>query len=237
MSILDRLSRLLRANVNDLISRAEDPAKIIDQALLDMRSAYAEARSEVADAMSQSAKLTRESGTNRKLAEEYEKKAEEALRAGNEDLAREALRRSQNHKDLAKGFEEQVGVQTATVDQLKTQLRALEAKIDEMESRKSLLAARQKTAQAGATLERVSGFDKAGGAMEAFDQMEQKVIGMEDRNHAMSQLRREGDLDAQLADLGRDRELDDAFAALKARVQGGQSSSGQSSPGQGGGQD
>lgn len=226
MSILDRLSRLLRANVNDLISRAEDPAKIIDQALLDMRSAYAEARSEVADAMSQSAKLTREAGTNRKLAEEYEKKAEEALRAGNEDLAREALRRSQNHKDLAKGFEEQVGVQTATVDQLKTQLRALEAKIDEMESRKSLLAARQKTAQAGATLERVSGFDKAGGAMEAFDQMEQKVIGMEDRNHAMSQLRREGDLDAQLADLGRDRELDDAFAALKARVQGGSTSGG-----------
>ncbi|WP_104990289.1 PspA/IM30 family protein [Deinococcus sp. NW-56] len=229
MSILDRLSRLLRANVNDLISRAEDPAKIIDQALLDMRSAYAEARSEVAEAMSQSAKLTRESGTNRKLAEEYEKKAEEALRAGNEELAREALRRSQNHKDLARGFEEQVGTQTATVDQLKTQLRALEAKIDEMESRKSLLAARQKTAQAGATLERVSGFGKAGGAMDAFEDMERKVLHMEDRNQAMTQLRQEGDLDAQLADLGRDRELDDAFAALKARVQGGQGGAGQGS--------
>jgi len=220
MSILDRLSRLLRANVNDLISKAEDPGKIIDQALYDMRAAYTEARAEVADAMSQNAKLTRESGTNRKLAEEYQNKAETALRGGSEDLAREALRRAQNHKDLARGFEEQVSVQSNTVDQLKTQLRALEAKIDELESRKSLLAARQKTAQAGATLDRVSGFDRAGGAMGAFEEMERKVAGMEDRNQAMGELRKENNFDAQLNDLGRDRDLDEAFAALKTRVQG-----------------
>ena len=97
MSIFDRLSRLLRANVNDMISKAEDPAKIIDQALRDMRSAYADARNEVAGAMAQAAKLEREAGTNSKLAAEYEKKAEEALRGGSEDLAREALRRAQNH--------------------------------------------------------------------------------------------------------------------------------------------
>lgn len=144
MTILDRLSRLLRANVNDLISKAEDPEKIINQALLDMRSAYGEARSEVADAMTQVARLEREAGTNRKLSEEYNKKAEEALRGGSEDLAREALRRAQNHKDLARGFEDQIGVQRSTVDQLRTQLRALEAKIDEMESKKTLLAARQR---------------------------------------------------------------------------------------------
>ncbi|BDP41789.1 phage shock protein A [Deinococcus aetherius] len=221
MSILDRLSRLLRANVNDLISRAEDPGKVIDQALRDMRAAYGEARAEVAEAMSQGARLEREANTNRRLSEEYEKKAEEALRGGSEELAREALRRAQNHKDLAKGFEEQLGIQRGTVDQLKTQLRALEAKIDELESRKSLLAARQKTAQAGATLDRVSGFDKAGGAMNAFEEMEQKVSGMEDRNRAMTELREGNDIDAQLRDLGRDRELDDAFTALKARVQGG----------------
>lgn len=221
MSILDRLSRLLRANINDLISRAEDPSLIIEQALRDMRSAYGEARSEVADAMSQNAKLQREADTNRRLSAEYERKAEEALRGGNEDLAREALRRSQNTKDLAKGFDEQIEKQTATVDQLKTQLRALEAKIDEMESKKSLLAARQKTAQAGATLDKVSGFDKAGGAMDAFEEMEQKVAGMEDRNAAMGQMRKEASVDEQLKDLGREKELDDAFAALKAKVQGG----------------
>jgi phage shock protein A len=222
MTILDRLSRLLRSNVNDLISKAEDPTKIIEQALQDMRAAYTDARSEVAGAMSQNAKLEREASTNRKLAAEYEKKAEEALRGGSEDLAREALRRAQNHKDLAAGFGEQVAVQSSTVDALKTQLRALEAKIDEMESKKTLLAARQSTAQAGATLDRVSGFDKAGGAMDAFEDMEEKVAGMEDRNKAMGELRKENDFDAQLKDLGRDKDLDDAMAALKAKVQGGQ---------------
>lgn len=220
MSILDRLSRLLRANVNDLISKAEDPAKIIDQALRDMRGAYGEARSEVADAMAQAAKLEREANTNRTLAAEYEKKAEEALRGGSEDLAREALRRAQNHKDLAKGFDEQRERQAAMVDQLKTQLRALEAKIDEMQSKQTLLAARQKTAEAGETLNRVSGFDKAGGAMDAFNEMEQKVSAMEDKNTAMGELRKEKDFDEQLKDLGRDKDVDDALAALKAKVQG-----------------
>ena len=223
MSILDRLSRLLRANVNDMISKAEDPAKIIDQALRDMRQAHGEARSEVAEAMAQGAKLDREAQTNRKLAAEYEAKAEEALRSEREDLAREALRRAQNHKDLAKGFEDQRATQQSTVDQLKTQLRALEAKIDEMQSRQTLLAARQQTAQAGATLDRVTGFSKAGGAMDAFEDMERKVAGMEDRNQAMTQLRSEGDLDAQLADLNRDKDVDDALAALKAKVRGPQS--------------
>lgn len=218
MTILDRLSRLIRANVNDLISKAEDPGKIIEQALRDMQSAYSEARSDVAEAMAQTAKMEREANTNRSLGAEYEKKAEEALRGGKEDLAREALRRAQNHKDLAKGFDEQRERQQSTVDQLKTQLRALEAKMDEMRSKQSLLAARQSTAQAGETLNRVTGFDKAGGAMDAFSEMEEKVAAMEDKNNAMNQLRQEKDLDAQLADLNRDKDVDDALAALKAKV-------------------
>lgn len=222
MSILDRLSRLIRANVNDMISKAEDPGKIIEQSLRDMRDAYTQARSEVADSMAQQSKLSREADTNRKLAQEYGVKAEQALRAGSEDLAREALRRKKNHEDLAAGFDAQLAQQTSMVDQLKTQLRALEAKIDEMESRKELLQARQKTAQASQTMERMSGFDKSGGAMNAFEDMERKVSAMEDKAGAMRDLRQEGDLDAQLGALGRDKAIDDELAALKAKVQGDQ---------------
>jgi phage shock protein A len=232
MTILDRLSRLIRANVNDLIGKAEDPTKIIDQTLLDMREAYGEARTEVAGAMAQAAKLEREAETNQKLAAEYSDKAEQAMRAGSEDLAREALRRKQNHTDLSEGFRAQLTTTTSTVDSLKTQLRALEAKIDEMESRRQLLAARAQTAQASGVLEKASGFDKAGGAMSAFDDMERKVASMEDRNNASAQLRDEGDIDAQLKNLGRDKSLDDQLAALKAKVQGnqGQGDQGQSEP-------
>ncbi len=222
MSILDRLSRLLRANVNDLISKAEDPSKIIEQTLRDMRDAYNQARTEVAGSMAQQAKLEREANTNRKLAEEYGMKAEEAMRGGNEDLAREALRRKQNHTDLAAGFADQLKISTVSVDQLKTQLRALEAKIDEMEGKQQLLQARHQTAKASETLEKVSGFDKSGSAMSAFEDMERKVAAQEDKANAMHQLREEGDVDAQLANMGRGKALDDEFEALKRKVQGGQ---------------
>ncbi len=218
MTILDRLSRLIRANVNDLISKAEDPDKIIEQSLRDMRDAYAQARAEVADAMAQNAKLEREMQSNGRLAQDYAGKAQEALKLGNEDLAREALRRKKNHEDLAAGFQDQLSRQSATVDQLKTQLRALEAKIDEFESKKELLQARSKTASASQTLERMSGFDKSGGAMSAFEDMERKVAQQEDRAAAMGQLRQEGDLDAQLKNLGRDGEIDAELEAMKRQM-------------------
>lgn len=221
MTILDRLSRLLRANVNDMISKAEDPDKIIEQSLRDMRDAYGQARTEVADAMAQLSKLEREQGTNQKIAQEYGNKAAEALKGGSEDLAREALRRKKNHEDLAAGFSDQIKVHQTTVDQLKTQLRALEAKIDEMESKKELLQARSKTAKANETLERVSGFDKSQGALSAFDEMERKVAAQEDRARAMGQLREEGDLDAQLKNLGRDAEIDAELEKLKQQMGGG----------------
>ena len=220
MSILDRLSRLIRANINDLISRAEDPEKIIEQALTDMRDAYYQARNEVAAAMADAAKIEREQKLNEAQAAEYKGKAEEAIRVGREDLAREALRRKKNLDDIAAAFASQLDRQRQTTETLRTQLRALEGKIDELESRKKLLAARQKTVQAQETVDRVSGFDRADGAMQAFETMEQKVQGMEDHSAARQQLRKDADIDSQLADLGRDREIEDELAAMKAKIGG-----------------
>jgi phage shock protein A len=218
MSILDRLSRLLRANINDLINRAEDPQKIIEQALSDMRDAYQQARTEVAGAMGENIKLEREVKENQLLALEYKGKAEDALKANRDDLAREALKRKKNFDDLAVGFAAQLEKQSATIEGLKTQLRALEAKIDEFEGRKKLLQARQTVAQASETLDKVSGFDKARGAAEAFERMDKKVTGMEDTATAREQLNREQDLDGQLADLGRDKEVDDELAEMKKQL-------------------
>ncbi len=218
MSILDRLSMLLRANINDLISKAEDPQKIVEQAILDMRNAYAQARTEVSGAMAEVIKLDREVKENQSLALEYKSKAEDALKAGRDDLAREALKRKKNFDDMAIAFAQQLDKQNAIVENLKTQLRALEGKIDEFENRKKLLQARQTVAQAGETLDKVSGFDKATGAVGAFERMENKVQGMEDRGAARSQLSKDGDLDAQLADLGRDKEIDDELAAMKKHL-------------------
>jgi phage shock protein A len=218
MSILDRLSMLLRANINDLISKAEDPQKIVEQAIEDMRSAYAQARTEVSSAMAEVIKLDREVKENQSLGLEYKSKAEDALKAGRDDLAREALKRKKNFEDIAAAFAQQLDKQNAIVENLKTQLRALEGKIDEFENRKKLLQARQTVAQAGETLDKLSGFDKAKGAMGAFERMENKVQGMEDQGTARAQLSKDGDLDAQLADLGRDKEIDDELTAMKKQL-------------------
>ncbi len=218
MSILDRLSMLLRANINDLISKAEDPQKIVEQAISDMRSAYAQARTEVSGAMAEVIKLDREVKENQSLGLEYKSKAEDALKAGRDDLAREALKRKKNFDDISIAFAQQLDKQNAIVENLKTQLRALEGKIDEFENRRKLLQARQTVAQAGQTLDKVSGFDKARGAADAFERMENKVQGMEDQGTARAQLSKDGDLDAQLADLGRDKEIDDELAAMKQQL-------------------
>jgi phage shock protein A len=218
MSILDRLSMLLRANINDLISKAEDPQKIVEQAISDMRSAYAQARTEVSGAMAEVIKLDREVKENQSLGLEYKSKAEDALKAGRDDLAREALKRKKNFDDISIAFAQQLDKQNAIVENLKTQLRALEGKIDEFENRRKLLQARQTVAQAGQTLDKVSGFDKAKGAADAFERMENKVQGMEDQGTARAQLDKDGDLDTQLADLGRDKEIDDELAAMKQQL-------------------
>jgi Phage shock protein A (IM30), suppresses sigma54-dependent transcription len=144
MNLLDRISRLIRANLNDLLRRAEDPGKIIEQALLDMKEALKETREQVAAAMAEAKRLEREVESHLKEAALWEEKAKEALKAGREDLAKEALRRRKRALDLAEGFKAQLEEQKGLTDRLMTQLKALEAKIDEAEARKKLLLARKK---------------------------------------------------------------------------------------------
>ena len=160
MGILDRLSRLIRANLNDLSKRAEDPEQIIAQGLEDMRAALRDARMEVAETMAQLAKLKRDQQSYAMQVSGWEEKATEALKAGKEDLAREALKRKAQAQSLADGFSQQVKQQQSIVDQLTTQLKALEGKIQEAESKQALLVARQKGVEAAEAVRRMdSKFD------------------------------------------------------------------------------
>jgi len=137
MNLLDRMGRLIRANLNDLLRRAEDPEKILEQALWDMKEALKEAREQVAAAMAEAKRLEREVESHEQEALLWEEKAKEALGAGREDLAREALRRKKRALDLAAGFKHQLEEQKTLTDRLMTQLKALEAKMDEAEAAKS----------------------------------------------------------------------------------------------------
>ena len=217
MNLLDRISRLIRANLNDLLRRAEDPEKIIEQALLDMKEALKEAREQVAAAMAEAKRLEREVESHLKEAALWEEKAKEALKAGREDLAKEALRRRKRALDLAEGFKAQLEEQKGLTDRLMTQLKALEAKIDEAEARKKLLLARKKGVEAAEAVRRMESRLEGHPALEAFEEMEARILAMEDRHEALKELDGQ-DLDKELSALSADKEVEEELLRLKREL-------------------
>ena len=217
MNLLDRISRLIRANLNDLLRRAEDPEKIIEQALLDMKEALKEAREQVAAAMAEAKRLEREVESHLKEAALWEEKAKEALKAGREDLAKEALRRRKRALDLAEGFKAQLEEQKGLTGRLMTQLKALEAKIDEAEARKKLLLARKKGVEAAEAVRRMGSRLEGHPALEAFEEMEARILAMEDRHEALKELDGQ-DLDKELSALSADKEVEEELLRLKREL-------------------
>ena len=221
MGIVERIGTILRSNLNDILSRAEDPEKIINQTLMDMRQAQYEARMEVAQAIAEGKKLERDYQSNVTASETWLEKAEQALTKEREDLAREALKRKNANTDLAQGLKEQLDAHLGMVEKLKTQLRALDAKIGEAERKRQLLIARQKRVEAQQSLQGALSKTDTTAAFEAFDRMESKIQGLEDRVSAEEELEKELSLDDEFAALEEDSAVDDELAALKARLADG----------------
>lgn len=148
MSIFNRLSTWGKSELNSAIDKIEDPEKMLNQMLIDMQSQLAEAKKQVAVAIADEKRLQKQFEEQRTLAVEWEKKAMLAIKAGNDDLARQALARKAEHDKTAEGFEQQWKAQKASVDQLKNALQQLNGKIEEAKRQKNLLIARAKRAEA-----------------------------------------------------------------------------------------
>ena len=130
MGIFGRLGTLLKANINDVISKAEDPEKILNQLILDMKDQLIEAKKQVAVAIADEKRLKKQLDNELHMAREWEKKAMMAVRAGRDDLAKEALRRKGEHDQLASEFQGQWEAQKAAADKLRESLRQLNNKIE-----------------------------------------------------------------------------------------------------------
>src|SRR5881392_2543696 len=115
MAVLDRVSTLIRANINDLISKAEDPEKVIRQLILDMNNQLIQVKTQVAAAIADERLLQKRYEDNQKKADEWARKAELAVDAGKDDLAREALSRKRTFQETATGFQQQYNDQSAQV--------------------------------------------------------------------------------------------------------------------------
>ena len=175
MGIFDKLSTLIRSNVNDLIARAENPEKMLNQIIDDMRNQLARARQEVAHAMADAAKLKKQVEDEQKQAQEWEQRAMLAVRQERDDLARQALMRQQEHANRAQTYYETWERHETDTQRLRDALRQLSDKIQEATRKKNLLIAQQKRAEAQKRIhETMSGLSDAS-AFESFDRMAAKI--------------------------------------------------------------
>ncbi len=191
MGIFARLARLIKSNINDLISRSEDPEKMLNQIVIDMNAQLIEAKKQVASSIADEKRLAKQAEQEAANAAEWERRAMMAVRAADDALAKEALARKKEHETLAEQYRDQWQKQKAAVDQLKLALRALNGKIEEAKRKKNLLIARKKRAEAQKAIqETMSGLRNAS-AFEAFDDMAGRIDQLEAEAEAGAELAEE----------------------------------------------
>jgi phage shock protein A len=223
MGIFQRLGTLIKSNINDLISKAEDPEKMLSQVLVDMKNQLVEAKKQVAVAIGDEKRLKKQWDEQIVQAKEWERKAMMAVHAGDDGLAKEALVRQKEHEDLVTQFEQQWHLQKDAVDKLKDQLRTLNNKIEEAKRKKNILVARAKRAEAQRTIQQTMAGLSDTSAFDTFDRMAEKVDLLEAEAEAHVELAGEmtGDtLEQKFKALssGSGPGADVALAELKAKM-------------------
>jgi phage shock protein A len=216
MALLERVSTLVRANLNDLIDKAEDPEKMIRQVILDMQNQLLQVKTQVAIAIADQHLLEKKQKENEDRVAEWMRKAELAVDKKEDDLARAALQRVESYRELRDNFAQQITDQKAQVENLKTALRQLEQKLNEAEAKADLLIAQQRRARAvsKASDARMAMGDNSKAA--AFDRMKRKVAHSEAVGQAKSELAAD-DVEARLAALEKADRIEQLLADLKSK--------------------
>src|SRR5512143_2364373 len=224
MGIFSRIGSLIKSNINALISKDEDPEKMLNQVLLDMQSSLVEAKKQVAVAIADEKRLQKQLETEQEKSKEWERKAMLAVRAGDDNLAREALVRKQEHENISAQYQQQWVAQKAAVDKLKDALRLLNNKIEEAKRKKNILVARKKRAEAQNTIAKTMSGLTDTSAFDTFDRMSAKIDQLEAEAEAGAELAGDltGDsLDAkfkQLESSTASPASDSALLELKAKM-------------------
>ena len=224
MGILDRFTTIVKANINELLDKAEDPAKMVDQYLVDLTESLAEVKKETAGVMAEETRTRRAVERNAEEAARMEGLARKALAAGNEDDARVFLGKKQKldatGAELAKAAE----AARANAEKMRQMHDKLVSDIEDLKSRRETIKAKMAVAE---TQQKVAGFtsgsDKAESAIEAFNRMEEKADRMLDTANAMSELNTEpvddaAALEAKYASAATDAAVEDDLARLKAEM-------------------
>ncbi len=223
MGMFSRLGTLIKSNINDLIAKAEDPEKMLNQVLLEMQQQLVEAKKAVAVAIADEKRLQKQYNSELDKAKEWERKAMLAVRAGDDNLARQALVRKQEHENISSQFQQQWIAQKAAVDKLKDALRLLANKIEEAKRKKNILIARKKRAEAQRTIASTMQGLGDTSAFDTFDRMAERITLLEAEAEAGAELAGEisGDtLESKFLALesGGHGTEEDALSELKAKM-------------------
>ena len=216
MALLERVSTLVRANLNDLIDKAEEPEKMIKQVILDMQNQLLQVKTQVAIAIADQHLLEKKQKENEEKLNEWVRKAELAVDKKQDELARRALERSMSYRQMAESFAQQVNDQKVQVEHLKTALSNLEQKLAEAEAKSDLLIAQHRRARAVGKASDAGMKMGDGSKVAAFERMKDKVV----RGEAVSQAKAElagADLDDKFRKLEQEDEIERLLSEIKAR--------------------
>ncbi|HYR89369.1 MAG TPA: PspA/IM30 family protein [Terriglobia bacterium] len=216
MALLERVSALIRANLNDLIDRAEDPQKMLKQVILDMQNQMLQVKTQVAIAVADEHLLRKKQKENEDKHTEWMRKAELAVDKKQDDLARTAIERGMGYKNLAQDFGEEIEHQKAQVENLRSAMRKLEQKLTEAQAKSELLIAKHRRSRAlrKASQARMAAHD--GSKMGTFDRMKNKVHSEEAMGQALAEMANDN-VEEKLDSLNRTDEIERLLADLKVR--------------------
>jgi phage shock protein A len=217
MGLFDRIGNVLRANVNDMVSKAEDPEKILEQAVMDMQEDLLQLRQAVASAIASQKRS--EQQYNKAINDEnsWQQKAQLALQKGDENLAREALVRKKSYSETAVALKNQLDSQVGQIETLKRNLIQIESKISEAKTKKDMLKARSQAAKANEQLQSAVGRVGNKSSMAAFERMEEKVLMSEARSQAAAEIAG-SDLESKFIALEAGSGVEDELAMMKQQM-------------------
>lgn len=216
MGLLERVSTLIRANINDAIDRAEDPEKMIKQVILDMENQYMQVKTQVAVSIADQHMLEKKLKENEDAGNDWMRKAERAVDKEQDDLARAALDRYHTSQRLALNYREQVDDQRAQVEALKGALMKLEQKLDEAKSKRELLLARHRRSVALGKAARAQTALGDSAKSATFDRLKDRVNQTEAVASAEMELAAD-EVVQRLTRIDRDTEVERLLQDLKSR--------------------
>ncbi|AKG22825.1 PspA/IM30 family protein [Calothrix sp. 336/3] len=215
MGFIDRISRVIRANINDKVRQAEDPEKILEQAVTEMQANLVQLRQAAAVAIATQKRTERQAAQAQSTSEQWYRHAQVALQKGDEPLARDALTKRHAYQETAEALTSQIQQQSIVVNQLKQDMRSLELKMNEIRAKKAMYIARARSAEASVKLQELLGDTSS--SINAFERMEEKVMQLEAQAEAIA-ITGTDDLEKKFLSLADSNDIDAEISQIKAQL-------------------